>query len=310
MKKLLHYADCLMLLAGIIGCVLRLRFDNTGLDGYGLYRTNHPAWIGLCVLTVGVLVFNYFMTRDPGDSRDYRQNFPGSKVGAVTCVALAVSLGYNGIMGLLSADTFLDVLVALTSMLSAISLGVAGVERFCGNQPLFICHMVPCVYFALRVFAMGRDLGTDPEICRFLFQFLASLSMIPAFYWLWAFDVGLGNRRRSLFFSLCALYFCLVAVFEAKEGVLMYLLYSAMLLTNMCSLRYLPADEAAEQPVAEVEEQPAAAAEEKPAVEAEAQPAPVPLIFRGPATEMEQVEDFDAFLEETKQYLDSLGYES
>lgn len=301
MKKLLHYADCLMLLFGIIGCALRLRFDNTGMDGFGLYRQDHPAWIGLCVLTLGVLVLNYFLTRDPGNNTIYSENFPRSIAGGVSCILLAIAMGFTGIMDLLAATEFLDKLLAVVSMLSAVCLAVAGVERFAGNQPVFFAHMIPCVYFALRLFAMGRDLGTEPEVREFLFQFLASVALIPALYWLWAFDVNLGNRRKSLFFSLSALFFCLVATFEVKEGIVMYLLYSAMLLTNMCKLNYLPA--------AEIEEQPAAEAEAQPAADVEEKPAQVPLIFRGPMVETEPVEDLDAFLADTKLFLESLEYE-
>lgn len=262
MKKLLHYSDCFMLLAGIIGCALRFWFGNTGLDGQGLYRASHPAWILLCLLSVGVVVFNWFLSREAGDNQNHSDNFPKSIVGGVSYLLLAAAMAYVGIMDLLSAEDFLSGIVAFTSMLAAICLAVAGVERFSGNKPVFFAHLVPCVHFALRLFLLGKSLGTEPEICGFLFQFFASLTLIPAFYWLWAFDVNMGNRKRSLFFSLCAIFFCLVATFEAGAGWAMYLVYAAMLLGNLCQQCYLPAREETEAAAEEIAEETEAILEE------------------------------------------------
>lgn len=332
MKKLLHYSDCLMLLAGIIGCALRFWFGNTGLDGQGLYRASHPAWILLCLLSVGVVVFNWFLSREAGDNQNHSDNFPKSIVGGVSYMLMAAAMAYVGIMDLLSAEDFLSGIVAFTSMLAAICLAVAGVERFSGNKPVFFAHLVPCVHFALRLFLLGKSLGTEPEICGFLFRFFASLTLIPAFYWLWAFDVNMGNRKRSLFFSLCAIFFCLVATFEAGAGWAMYLVYAAMLLGNLCQQCYLPAREETEaaseviaeeteaileEPVEETAKQPwdvPAETVEPVAVSAETAVSPaVPVEAPAPVSvpeekKAEPEEDVDALLADLKRYLDSQGY--
>lgn len=314
MKKLLRYGDCLILLAAIVGCLLRLWFRESGMDPRGLFRPEHPAWILLCLLSAGTVVFAWFLTRDPGDNNCHRDNFPKSPVGAVTYWLLAAALTYHGVFDFLAAGEWLERIVALGAMLSAVCLAVAGVERLGGNKPVFFCHMVPCVFFALRLFLVGKELGTDPEICGFLFRFFASLTLIPAFYWLWAFDVDQGNRRRSLFFSLCAIYFCLITTMEVAEGWAIYLLCAACLLANLCRQRYLPAP-AAEAEHEETEEigENAPVAEADPA-EVAAEPAasdPETLAVREKPMlhwDIDPESDLDTFLEDIKLFLDDQGY--
>lgn len=314
MKKLLRYGDCLILLAAIVGCGLRFWFGEAGLDPRGLYKVEHPAWILLCLVSLGVVAFVWFLTRDPGDNSRHGDNFPKSVVGAVAYWLLAAVLAYNGVFDFLGAGEWLERIVALASMLTAICLAVAGVERFSGNQPVFFVHMVPCVFFALRLFLLGRELGTDPEICGFFFRFMASLALVPAFYWLWAFDVDQGNRRNSLFFSLCAVYFCLVTTVEVLEGWAMYLLCGACLLANLCRQRYLPAVAEDAEVVEElpVEAAPGETGEAvaEPAEEVVEEVAAVPVQREKPVLhwDIDPDADLEAFLEDIKLYLDDQGY--
>lgn len=237
MKKLLRYADCFVLLAAIVGCLLRFWVRNSDT---GSAPTSHPGWILLCLLSAGIVVFLWLLSRHAGDRQTYADNYAKSIPGAATYLLLALVLAYSGITDLVYASDLLAQLTAIASMLSAISLAVAGIERFCGNQPVFFVHMVPCIFFALRLFDMGRAFGAEPELYSFLFSFLASLCLIPAYYWLWSFDVNLGNRQRSLFWSLTATFFCLLATFDVEQGWALYMLHAAVLLSNLCRLQHLP----------------------------------------------------------------------
>lgn len=272
MKKLLRFADCFVLLAAIIGCILRLWLQNTGIDKKGLYQTSHPAWLLLCIISVAIVAFLWFATRAAGEDRRYEVNFPRSKVGGVTYAMLALVLTYVGITELLDAARTLDQVTALVCLLSAVMMGATAVERFGGHQPAPFLHFIPCIFFALRLFQTGRDLGTEPEVCTFLFGFLAAISLVLAFYHLWAFDMNMGSRRQSLFWSLAAAYFCLVTTFESAHLWVQYMVFAGFLLSNLCQLKYLPAPEtavAAEQTSAEVAEE-APVEAEQPAAEAEA----------------------------------------
>ncbi len=325
MKKLLRYADCLVLLAAILGCLLRLWFQNSGIDNKGLYIPSHPAWILLCILSLGTVVFLWFLSRDVGDESAYEANYSRSIPACVSYILGGIVVFYTGLTGLLDGGNFLFTLTSLFALLAAICLAVAGLERLGGHRPAFFLHMVPCLYFALRLFVLGRELGTQPETCRFLFSFLASLCMIPALYQLWAFDLDQGKRRLSLFWSLCAAYFCLITTFESTADWVFYTVLAAILLSDLCALKYLPKAEVQEAETApETEAAPAVCtvppmetAEEilqQPAEEApqamptlqtqETTPQPEVPKFQM-STDIDPEEDMDAFLRDLRFYLDN-----
>ena len=251
MKKLLRFADCFVLLAAIIGCLLHLWFENAGVDNKGLHITSHPAWVLLCIISVAIVVVNWLLSREAGGEQSYEKNFPRSYVGAATLILMAGILGYQGITMLLDGSSLRDWLTAIACMGSAVCMGVAGVDRFSGYKSVFFVYLVPCVYATLRVFQMGSAFGSDPTISSFLFRFLASLSMIPAFFWLWAFQTNQSRRQRSLFWSLTAAYLCLVTTFEAPSEWLFYLAMAAVLLSNLCYLGHLPGQTEAVAPEAD-----------------------------------------------------------
>ena len=243
MRKFLRFADCFVLLAAIIGCLLRLWLQNTGMDQKGLYQVNHPAWLLLCLVSAALIVFLWFVCRTAGNDRRYTENFRPTKVGAATYLLMGLVLTYTGVTELLDATGFLQQITAMACMLAAVMLAVTAFERFGGHRPALFLHLIPCLYFALRMFNLGRDLGTEPQICTFLFGFLGSISIMMAFYYLWAFDMGMGNRPFSLFWSLAAAYFCLIASFESTQHWVLYMTFAAFLLSNLCRLQYLPAPE-------------------------------------------------------------------
>lgn len=323
MKKLLRFADCLVLLAAIIGCLLRIWLQNAIAESSMLVSVGtHPAWILLCVFSGLTAVFIWLMTRHAGEDNRYLINFPRSVSGMATYLLLAVALGYSGIMDLLEAEELLEQVQAVTAMLSAVMLATAGIERFRGTRPVFFLHMVPCVYLALRMLLLGREFGADPHLPNFLFTFLASICLIPAFYWLWAFDVKMGSRKQSLFWSLLAAYFCMIASFDSGVAWAVHILFAACLLGNLCVQKYLPQPElVAVEAVAmeeipeeaSVEEAPAeeAVAEELHAEEMPAEQVPAEEVpTEEPAEEasaapQEPEMDMDTFLADLKRYLEN-----
>ena len=337
MKKLLRFADCFVLLAAIIGCMLRLWLQNTGIDTKGLYRTDHPAWLLLLAISLGLIVFLWFATRSAGDEQGYPENFPRSITGGITYILMALVLTYVGVQDLLRAENLLETVTAMACLVSAVMLGGTCLERMGGHQPIMVLHMIPCLYFALRLFCIGRALGTEPEICTFLFGFLGAICLVMAFYHLLAFDMNMGNRGRSLFWSLSAAYFCLISTFESSSDWVQYMVFAAFLLSNVCQLKHLPAqvsaqaeEAAAQEPAEEVpveetaqvqetQEMPAQEIAEEPAVQAQEEPEFAVPPLRTPKETLEDAfveesrpelhdidpeADMDAFLADLRQYLD------
>ena len=236
MKKLFRFADFIVLICGMIGMLLQLWLFQSGPDEKGLYPAAHMGWILSLILSAAVVIFVFLLTRQADEGRSYRENFPPSLLGAITGAAAGVLLTITGIRLLQSSAMLLDTLTGAIGAVAGIGLLFAAVCRFLGNQPPFVCFLLPSAFFALHLFCIGQEVGGEPEAVRYLFRFFANLSLIPACYQLWGFSVEEGNRRTSLFWSLVAGYLCLLAAPGRANGLL-YLALGLWLLTNLCCLQ-------------------------------------------------------------------------
>lgn len=237
MRKYLHQAPRLVLLAGCIGAALRFWMLAGGTDEKNLYPAHHPAWILLCIFSILAVAAIWMMTRIPDTGSHYRANFPPSVLGGIGYLVFATGIVLTAVEELSSSNSPLAVPSCVLGIISAVCLYWAAILSYTGKRTPFFVHALPCFYFALRLFLMGRILGAEPEISRFLFRFLAALSLLPALYQRWAFDVDLGNRRKYLLWNLIAGYFCLVAVPGSADWIL-YLTAAIWLLTSLCSLKF------------------------------------------------------------------------
>lgn len=264
MKKYLRYADVLVLFAGAAGLFLQLIILMGGTDEKNLYPKHHPAWVILCIFSVAVLVALWMLTRHVGADNRYRKNFPASIPGAVCTALAAIGMAVTA-LDLFSSE-LLGILGGIAGLAGAAGLALAAWCRFQGQRPHFLCHAAPAVFFALRIFLLGQELGSEPEAVRYLFQMFASLALVLACYQLWGFDVDMGKRDKSLFWSLLSAYLCIVAV-AARDHWLLYLTCAAWMLTNCCTLRYLPKRMQGAEQEEEDAQAPAQSAGETPAEE-------------------------------------------
>lgn len=237
MRKYLHRAPQLVFLAGGIGIALRFWMLAGGTDDKNLYPAHHPGWIALCLFSILIVTAIWRMTRIPCTNNRYHSNFPPSVLGGIGYLVLATGIVITAWSEMSVGGSPLALPTCILGFLSAGGLYWAAMLSYSGKRTPFAVHALPCFYFALRVFLMGRILGAEPEISRFLFRFLAGLSLLPAFYQRWAFDVDLGNRRKYLFWNLIAGYFCLVAI-PGSADWLFYLTAAVWLLTNLCALKF------------------------------------------------------------------------
>jgi hypothetical protein len=238
MKKLLRYAHYLTLVFGGIGMLLMVLLRAGGVDKKGLYPASHPAWSILFCMTLVLPAFFWLLCKDSRSNTDYRSNFPPSLLAAVACVLAAAGL-ITGSIAMLGGGKPLDFLTALIGILAAALLLYGAFCRFTGERPRIPVKCLPCFFFALQLFSMGNTLGAEPEMMRYLFPFLSSLAMIPACYWLWSFEVDMGNRPKCLFWCLCAIYCNLVTAIGSDQWFL-HLSMALWLLTSMPRLKYTP----------------------------------------------------------------------
>ncbi len=234
MKKLFPYTPFLALLLSTAGTGCHLWLIANGTDERNLYPAFHISMVLLGILTAAALVLFWLLSRQTDAKRNYGHNFPASPLGAAGHLAAAVGILLTGLQQLTGGQA----LVGILALLASLGLILGGYGRLQGRKPQILVHLLPCLYFALSLFTSGRVLGSEPELIRYLPGFLANVAAILACYQLWGFDggVNLGNRNKSLFWSLTAAYLCFVAV-PGNDQWPLYLGVGLWFITNLCSLR-------------------------------------------------------------------------
>ena len=239
MKKFLRYANLIALAAGIVGALLMCWLFASGTDDRGLYPANHPAWVIVGILTVAVVAFFWLLSRQAGINRTYRQNFPASMIAAAGYLAGAVGLLITSLSYLGADASGIQKLGGFVGTLSGISLLPAAFYRLRGKKCKLPLHCLPCIFFTLNLFFLGQQFGSEPELYRYLYTFWATVTMVPACYYLWGFDVNLGKRPACMFWCLVAGYCNLVAT----VGGSYWLLHLGVGIWMLCALPlpgYLP----------------------------------------------------------------------
>lgn len=257
MKKYLHpkFLPILVPTAGLLACVLRLwtmaNSNGLGPDSEGLYAPHPVAWALLWIVTIGTVAAIVLLSARLKNPGRYVDNFPASIPGAVGNVLAALGIMLYSLRLLTTGSELLYTATGILGIASAIGLMIAAFNRFRGQKCSFLLHAIPCLFFALRIFERCKAWSNIPQVSVFLFPFLASVCAMLASYQLSCFDVNLGKRKKSLFWSLCGVYCAMISVIGSDDP-LFYLCIGAWLLTNLCSVRPLKARKPQqEQPAAE-----------------------------------------------------------
>lgn len=240
MKKFLRpkHLPTVVLLASVLGFLLRLWTLGAGPDNEGLYQPQPLAWALLWIvtaLTLAAIVLSAGRLKNPGT---YGDNFPASVLSAAGAAVAAFAILFSGLSAMTSATDILTSITGIAGVVGGVCMVLVAFARFRGENPGMLYHVVVCLFFALRIFGCCRDWSNEPQIAVFLFPFLASICVMLAAYQLTCFDVGLGKRRHSLFWSLSGIYFCILAL-PSGEDRLFYCAMAIWLATNLCSLRPL-----------------------------------------------------------------------
>lgn len=211
MKKYLPYANYLAAAAGILGALLRQWTLSTSMDENGLYPAAHPGWIGYLLVMIAAAAVFFLMTRDPGKNGSWSANFPGGILPAMGQAAAACALVLQALPQLAVGDN-LHTVSALLGLCGAAVLAWTAVRQLQGQDPQGLLHLLPCLFFALQLFLLGKTSSNETQLLRFLPQVLAFGLSALASYELAGFGADIGNRSRSLFWSLLAAALCLAAV--------------------------------------------------------------------------------------------------
>ena len=190
---------------GLAGLGLYRLLYAVGLDGRGLLKSGHFAWVLLCLLSIlaGALVLvNTLRIRGVGGRPLH------SLPAAIACAAAALASAGVCISNLRSASPF----YALPALLAALAFVIVGLCRFRGRRPNFLLHVVICIHFALQMLKLYQTCSVDPQIQDYFFQLLGCIALTVTAYQLAAFDLGRGQRRWLCLAALSAVYLCIVSL--------------------------------------------------------------------------------------------------
>lgn len=239
MKKLLNpkYLPLLTLGFSGIGIALCIWFLNAGIDEKGFLESWHIANILLWLLTAVTVAILFLHTRPLKGQGRYTENFPASVPAAIGCWAAAAGIMITALGDLISRPDFLCILADILGLLSFPALLLAGYCRLKGQRSSFLCYVVVCFHFTLRLMCQYRQWSSDPILQDYCFQLLAGVGLMLWSYHRAAFDVNLGKRPSCAFTGLITVFFCCVAL-PATEQKLFFLTTAAWILTNQCSLDF------------------------------------------------------------------------
>ena len=231
------YLPLLVLATGTLGFLLRLVILGGGPDQDGLYQRAPFAW-ALLWLMMGLTAAAVWIIVQPLQrTGSYRQNFPPSPSACVGGALAALGLIARSFSAF-SKGGVLGVLTGLSGLAAAAVMALVALARLQGRRPFFASHALVCLHMALGLFNDCRDWSNESQFGMFLMELLAQTAVMLAAYYLATFDVALGRRRPSLFWSLMGVELCLIALADRTEP-LFYMTMAVWLTTNLCSLRPL-----------------------------------------------------------------------
>lgn len=197
MKK---YLSFLFPFAALLGASLYGWTLSVGTDEKGLYPAAHPGWIGYLILTAAVLTVLFCL----------RGKIPSAETGLAPIGHLFGTLGF--FLLFLTGVKNRDFLSAVGALLSAVAMAVLTRQRWTQKTPAASLYAVPCLYLIYALFRLNLRYGGEPELIRFLPQFLAVFSAAIATFQIWGQSVGRGKTTTRIFWILAGGYLCLAAI--------------------------------------------------------------------------------------------------
>lgn len=249
MKTLLKpkHLPLLTMVTGLLGFFLRLLIVTAGPDVSGLYQIRTVEWILFLTVTVLLMVVTILMTRSLKISGTFQENYPASPISATGSLLGAVGILLAAVPYLRQQEqTLFPLLAGATGLLAAAALFSVALARLRGEKPFFLSHIAVSLHMALRIFDTSRIWSNETQAGLFLVPFMAVACLFLASYYLSTFDVDMGMRRHSIFWSLCSIHLCITTLADAANSQLtqwtdlaFYGGCAIWLLTNLCCLHPL-----------------------------------------------------------------------
>ena len=214
----------LALLSGLVCAGLRWLLFRNHTDALGLLETGTPVETGIFLLT-GLCLVLFALAARRGWAGENKLAAPGQMLGGlgIFLTALTHSGQMAGPVG---------TLWKILGLIAGICLIVQGVCTLKKRKVPFLLPLVVCVFFLLHLIDNYRGWSSQPQLQKYLFDLLASLSLTFFSYCDAARKVSLGKPKTRIFAGLCAVYFCLAAIPGTPEFTVLYALCALWALTD------------------------------------------------------------------------------
>lgn len=214
----------LALLSGLVCAGLRWLLFRNHTDALGLLETGTLVETGIFLLT-GLCLVLFVLAARRGWAGENKLAAPGQMLGGlgIFLTALTHSGQMAGPVG---------TLWKILGLIAGICLIVQGVCVARKRPASFLLPLAVCVFFLLHLIDNYRGWSSQPQLQKYLFDLLASLSLTFFSYCDAARKVSLGKPKTRIFSGLCAVYFCLAAIPGSPEFTVLYALCALWALTD------------------------------------------------------------------------------
>jgi len=224
---------------GTLGMAAMWAVYTFGTDEKGLILPFHISSLAVWAITAVMAGSLLFLLHGMEDTSGYRRLFPDSRLAAAGTLVAAVSILATVVESLTAMNEPVRILSGLLKIIAGIALIYLAWCRWKNVRGSFLAWAAATAYMLLRIMFEYRSWSTQPELLRFLFPLLASLSMALAMYHRMAFCVKMGSRKQFLFFSQFGAFCCLLAL--PGNPVPFYAGMAIWALTDRCSLKIVKA---------------------------------------------------------------------
>ncbi len=226
MKSLSKCALLLTLLFSVAGFFLRYsQLSHELLEG-GFLAEGSFLHIVLFALTAVLLLTLIFLLRPLKQRGEFRQIFAPKTLPCGLMLLASVGLLAGSLLLWVLGGTSVSVnslnapgvVLLLQKLLAPLGIAAAGcIAAFAicclyRKKPSALLLMVASLYLVVRLILHFQSWNTDPSIHDYCYQLLAAICTMLGVFQLAGFSFDRGKRRISLYWCLCAVFFCSITV--------------------------------------------------------------------------------------------------
>ena len=222
-QKYTHVPLLALVLGGsLCGFLLRLYMTFNCFEEGRLLHQGCTMHVLLLLLSLGILVGFLFISIGMGSDGSFRRNYKPFAPAAVSLFISAALLLAFTVLSLKEEGDGFSHLVVYLGFPAALCLVFLGLARLEGKPCPCPFTLGICIYLALRLVCQFRRWNPDPVIDDYCYALLASVASMLASYHTAGFSLNQGGRRRSLFYSLTAIYFSAISLADGGRSLLLH----------------------------------------------------------------------------------------